>query len=424
MRVLILLAIAVALSVGGAPAQDAAEGGADLSSVIRLPDLVDHARRVNPEIRAAEQKLRAAEARPSQRGSLPDPTVTVGYRNDGFDRLTLGDEIMSQASLALTQEVPFPGKLRLREEIASFEAAEERARLRATTLGVIARLKVAFRELLFVHQSIDVVRRSKAILEKFEKSVEARYQTGQGIQQDVLKAQVEISKLVDRLVDLEQKKASAEAELNGILNRPADALLGTPQSIPESPTPPGLEGLIELAEKHSPMLEEAAKTVRRGESALSLARREYLPDFMLMGGYMNRESLPGMWETQLGVKLPLYFWRKQRYGVTEAVETLGQARDGRQNARQMVLARVRDLHATATRARELVDLYRAGIIPQATLALESAAAGYQVGRVDFLTYLDNFVTLLDYELRYREEAANLGKAAARLEETVGMELEK
>jgi outer membrane protein TolC len=398
--------------------------GADLSRAIQLWPLADRALRTNPEIRAAERRLRAAEARPPQAGSLPDPMVSFRYRNDGLGRLTLGEEIMSQASVSLSQELPFPGKLGLRQRIAEVEAAEERARFRATVLGVITRLKVAYRDLVFVHRSIEIVNDSKKLLEQLEKSLQARYRTGQGLQQDVLKAQVEISKLLDRLVDLRQKRASAEAELNSLLDRPADAPLGAPEPPPDPPPLPAFEELVELAEKNSPMLDEAEKAIERERNALSLARREYLPDLLLMGGYMNRGALPDMWEAGIGVKIPLYFWRKQRYGVAEAIESLSGAQSLRQNARQTVLARIRDLHATAARARELAELYRGGVLPQATLSLESAAAGYRVGRVDFLTYLDAFLTLLEYKVRYYEEVANLGKAVARLEEVVGVELEK
>jgi outer membrane protein TolC len=331
---------------------------------------------------------------------------------------------MAMAGFSVSQEVPFPGKLSLREDIATWEAKQEKERLWETTLNVISRLKVAYYGLYFVHQSLEIVGKDKDILEKFEKAVEIRYQTGQGIQQDVLKAQVEISRLLDRLIDLEQKRESAEAIINSLLYRSPLAPLGRPEAPKKTPLPQTLEELSTLIEENSPALKAADFMIERNKTALTLAKKEYFPDFVVKTGWFNRQTFKDFWQAGVEIKVPLYFWRKQRSGVTEATESLGEARQSRENVKQMLLAQVKDLYVTAKRAENLITLYETGIIPQATLSLDSAAAGYQVGKVDFLTYLDNFIFLLDAELRFQEELTSFEKAVAQLEETVGIELGK
>lgn len=161
-------------------AQEEGELQDKFSEVLRLPELVEYAREYNPQIKAAEQRWRAAQARPSQAGSLPDPMFALETQNINSDFQT-AREPMAMAGFSISQEVPFPGKLSLREDIATWEARQEKERLRETTLSVISRLKVAYYDLYFVHQSLEIVEKDKDILEKFEKAIEVRYQTGQGI---------------------------------------------------------------------------------------------------------------------------------------------------------------------------------------------------------------------------------------------------
>ncbi len=387
-----------------------------------LGELIEEAKRANPEILAAKHRWEAAGARPSQVSSLPDPKVMFGIKNVGTQKLTIGETPMSMANVGFSQEIPFPWKLHLRGDIAEKEAEAQGEVYQATLYRVLSRLKVAYYELFFVHKSIEIIKKDKELLEKFEKIAEVRYEVGKGIQQDVLKAQVEISRFISKLVILEQKKESLPALINSILNRPPDAPLGKPLPLEISKFTYTLTELNELALKKSPKLKAVEWMVERNSSALSLAKWEYFPDFALSGGYGYRGELEGMWNAMVGIKVPVYFFTKQRYGVKEALWGLNAARQSEEAIKQEILFRVKDLYLMTTTAERLVKLYGTGIIPQSSLSLESAISGYEVGKVDFLTLLNNLITLLNYELEYYRELVDFEKSLARLEEVVGLEL--
>ncbi|MBI4484278.1 MAG: TolC family protein, partial [Acidobacteria bacterium] len=383
-----------------------------------LEELVAEALQNNPEIRAARQRFDAALKRPSQMSTLPDPTVTFGYTNLGnpLPLTSIGEQEMSRAGLSFSQEIPFPGKLGLKGNVAGKDAEIRGEEYRSTELKVISSLKVAYFDLYFVDRSIEVIEKNNELLEKFLRIAEEKYRVGKGIQQDVLKAQVEISLLLERLAVLRQKRETLSAFINSLLNRRPDTPLGSPGPVRTSEFSRSLEQLYALAEENSPQLRAAALAVDRDALALDLAKKEYLPDFMLKGGYASRGQFSDMWEAEIGLKIPLYFWRKQRLGVEEAVAGLQSAKSGYRAAIQELFYQIRDQYVVAQTARQLVDLYGSGILPQATLSLESAMAGYQVGSVDFLTLLNNFIVLLNYEVQYYQQVTDHEKALARLEE--------
>ncbi len=398
--------------------EEPTEANLDLSVLIR--EAVDH----NPEIQAAEQRYRAAQARPSQAGSLPDPMIEGAYHNEPITPFTLGRSDFSFLRFGASQEVPFPGKLSLREDMAARDAEREEQMLRATTLSVISRLTVTYADLAFTYQALEILRRNKSFLQDLQKSSEARYQVGQGIQQDVIKSQVEVSLLTSRLMQLESKREELRATINGLLNRPSLAPLGKPVPLPQSRFTLTVEDVQALALKHSPELKGAELAIARNELTLSLAQREYYPDLVFKADYMNKAARLPEWEVGVGVKVPLYFWRKQRYGVLEAAAGVCEARNTRQNVIQNLLARIKDLYVQARTAEQLATLYHTAIIPQSRLSFESAAAGYTVGKVDFLTLLNNILVLREAELSYEEQRTEFAKSMAQLEEIVGTPLKE
>ena len=396
------------------------EGVSGFAQAVDWTHLRAHALTNNPEVKAGEQRWRASQARPSQEGSLPDPMINTGYHNESFDRFTQGSSDFSWLRFGAEQEVPFPGKLSLKETVAAREADREGAMYRATVLNVLTRLRVAYDEYSLAHKSLEIIRKNKALLEKLEQAAEVRYKVGEGLQQDVLRAQVEISILLGRLTSLDQARQSAAAALNALLNRPPLGPLGVPAPLERRPFTFTLDELETAAHERSPNLSAAELGVARAETNLSLARRQYYPDFVLRADYFNKAELVPEWEVGAGIRVPLYFWRKQAFGVREAAAGVGEARASRQNANQEVLSRVKDFYAQAASANRLVDLYGTTVLRQAQLSLDSASAGYGVGKVDFITLLNSFTVLNEYELRYNEELATFDKALAQLEEAAGL----
>ncbi|MDZ7262793.1 MAG: TolC family protein, partial [candidate division KSB1 bacterium] len=232
----------------------------------------------------------------------------------------------------------------------------------------------------------------------------------------------EISMLIQRLAVLEQKRESLSALINRLLDRPPQAPLGRPAEVMKSPFDRTLEELNELALQRSPMLKMAERRIEEKQAALSLAKKEYLPNFQLNAMYNSRDRLEAMWEANVGVEIPLYFWRKQKKGVEEAQLNLSEAQNLHEKTKQELLFEVKDNFVMARTSDTLVRLYGTAIIPQSSLSLESAISGYEVGKVDFLTLLDNLLTLLNNELMYYEQLVDFQKALARLEAVVGVPL--
>lgn len=412
-----VLVLGAFLSCGHARAE---EGAARFDNAVDLPRLRAYTLANNPEIQAAEQRWRAARARPSQEGSLPDPLLNTAYHNESFDRFGQGSSDFSWIRLGAEQEVPFPGKLGLRQEAAAREADREGAMYRGMVLSVVTRLRIAYADYFLADKSLEITRKNKVLLEQLEQAAEARYRVGEGLQQDVLRAQVELSILLGRLASLDQMRQSAAASLNAVLNRPPLAPLGAPAPIEKIPLRYTLDELESAARERSPGVQAAEFGVERAETNLRLARRQYYPDFVLRADYFNKAALVPEWEVGAGIRVPLYFWRKQAFGVQEAAAGVGDARASLQSAHQDVLARVKDFHAQASAADRLVSLYGNAVIPQAELGLRSATAAYQTGEIDFLSLLNSFTVLNDYQVRYHEELANFEKALAQLEEAAGV----
>jgi outer membrane protein TolC len=389
-----------------------------------LRDLIRETLQNNPEVLAAQKRYEAARQRPTQASSLPDPMVSLGYNSVGnpLPGAGLGREVLANVGVMVSQEVPFPGKLKLQGEMASKEAQAEFEQYQAVQLAVISRLKQAYYRLQYSYTAADILARNRDLLEQLLKVTEDRYSVGKAAQQDVFKAQTQISILETRLVKLEQERKSREAEINSIRNAAAGTPLGRPEEKQVKPLAASLEDLYAAARRNSPMLVRDQKMIERSELAVNRARKDYYPDVTLNAGYANMGGMPPMYEFRADFKVPLYFWRKQRAGVNEQVSGLSQARRGYEATSQALGYRIQEDYAMAQASAKLMGLYKQTVVPQANLALEASLATYETGSVDFLSVLSNFTMVLDYEMNYYDEALNYALALSRLEEMTGQAL--
>src|SRR5574341_1615636 len=397
--------------------------------VTSLKSLVEEALCNNPEIKASKARWESSTKRPSQVSTLPNPTIGVRYLNVSFARLTLGEDAFTQFGIiSASQEFPFPGKLSLKGKIAKEEAEAEEQFSVATVKKVLAELKETYYDWYLVNKSIEVTSKNKELLDKFVKIAEAKYSVGRGIQQAVIKAQVELSGFIERLELLGQKKEVLEAKIRSILGRPPDSPIGKPEDVKKSELKLSLDELYKLTESRSPALLAEKNLIERNDEALKLAKKEYFPDFVVDFEWINRGEFTSdgpfadMWQVRVGFIVPLYFWRKEKFGVEEALYQLDEMKEEYNNTTLNVSFTVKDKYITAKTSEKLLDLYSKGIIPQATLSLDSAIAGYEVGNVDFLTLIDNLITLFNFELSYYTQLAEYQKALARIEENIGMVL--
>ena len=396
--------------------------------VTTLDSLLIEALEKNPEIRASKARWKASTKRPSQEGSLPDPMIGISWQNVGFDQITLNEDPDSMLMFPFTQEFPFPGKLSLKQGVAKQEADAQEQYYKAIIRRVIADLREAYYDWYAVTKSIEITTRNKELTQRFVKIAEARYEVGMGIQQDVIRSQVEVSKFIEQLEILEQQKGVLESKIIRILNRPPESKLGIPESLEKTPLTYTAKELYNLTENNAPLLKMRENIVEKEEESLKLAKREYYPDFVIGAspGIMGRDGggIQGVWEVELGLRVPLYFWRKQRYGVEEAALELKAAREDFSSEKQDLLFMINENYLAANTSGNLLALYKEGIIPQSTLSLESAISGYQVGDVDFLTLLNNLITLFNFEIEYYRQLSQYLKSLARLEEITGVELIK
>jgi cobalt-zinc-cadmium efflux system outer membrane protein len=391
---------------------------------LRLKDLVSEVLQRNPEILAAQKSYEAARQRPTQESSLPDPMISLGYVSVGnpLPGAGLGSQVLSNIGVMYSQELPYPGKLKTRGEIASKEAEAAFQQYQAVQLGVISRLKQAYYRLQYTYAASDLLIRNRDLLNKLVSVSEVRYSVGKAAQQDVFKAQTQVSILEARLVKLEQQRISSEAEINSVLNRAPGTPIGRPEGLKPKAFTATLDELYAAAVQNSPMLRRDQKMIERSELAVNSARKEYYPDVTLTGGYFNQGSMLPMYQFQASFKVPIYFWRKQRAGVNEQVSTLSQIRRTYEATDQSLHYRIKDDYTMAQASSKLMKLYLQTVVPQGNLALESSFSTYETGTVDFLSVLTNFTTVLDYEMNYYDEALNYSLALSRLEEMTGQPL--
>jgi cobalt-zinc-cadmium efflux system outer membrane protein len=392
---------------------------------IELESLISELLRKNPELQAARKRFEASLTRFPQESALPEPRVTLGWVSNGnpLPGTGLGVEPTSNIGFQIAQELPYPGKRALKGSMARKEAESEAQMVRAKEHNLVAQLKSNFHELRFLYEAVDILQRNQGLLRRLAKVAEARYSVGKAMQQDLIKSQVEISILESKLVVIEQRKQSVTTEINALLNRPPASALGRPEPLDKTPPLEPLDLLLRQAEEASPLLRAQQGAIEGRHFGVQMAHREYYPDLDLMGGYYNQGVLKDMWEFRVEVKVPLYFWRKQRYRLEESVLRLTEAQRIYRSTEQMLSSRLRDRYLAAEASQKLMGLYTQSIVPQSKFALESSLASYETGGVDFLSVLSNLTTILDYQMSYYEQRAEYLKALASLEELVAKPLD-
>lgn len=390
-----------------------------------LDRLVQSVLERNREILAARRAWDASRARPSQESAPPNPVISIGSVNAGFLPLpgkSIGSEPQSYISPMVMQPLPFPGKLRLRGEIAQKEADSTRRMVEAVEFRVINELKEAYFELYQAERSLETIAKNRELLTQIRDIARARYEVGSGLQQDVLKADVEVTLLEERATIFRQRRESMKAKINQLLNQPPDTPLGDVGEIQSSPLDRTLDQLYAAAEESNPVVDSRRIMVDRSARRVDLARKQYLPDFNVQAGYMYMGVNPNLWNVQIGFEVPLYFWRKERKGVEEAAADLRGATNEYEAAAQDTYREVKDQHLAVTTSDRLMKLYQDAVIPQAALALESSLSSYRVGRLDFFTILNNWTIVLNFELEYYNQLAMRETALANLERLTGLRL--
>ena len=393
-----------------------------------LNGFIEEALQKNPVLLEANNKINAFKEIPPQAGSLDDPMVQLGLMNIPVDSFSFSQEGMTQKRLTVSQKLPYPGKLNLRVRVANEDVKIAGQNLADLKLKIIKDVKIAFLEYCFLKVAIETTKRNKTLLKQFIKTAESKYAVGKGIQQDVLKAQVENSKIINNLIELKERTEFEKGKLNSLMDRPPQAPLDIPGGLSKTKMIFTINELQGMAEENRPFLKSLRSDIDKYKIKKQLAEKDYYPDFNVNFRYSQREDSPVMQHPDavsvfVGANIPLWHKTKQSRKVSEMSFKIEAAKEAYNKGKNRVNLQIKTLFDRMQKSLSLIRLIRKGIIPQARQSLESALAGYTVDKVDFLTLLDNQVTLLDWEIKERRELAYYEQNLARLENVVGKRID-
>jgi cobalt-zinc-cadmium efflux system outer membrane protein len=401
----------VAVSQADAQSPLATSDGLRLGQVYRALDST------SPKIAAAGALARAASARIAPARRPPDPQLPFGLMNRSLPGFGLSDPLgMNQVQLM--QMIPFPGKLGLGGRVASARADAERARATDVSWEVRARAAMAFYELYQMDRSLLVTGETLRILQDLATTAQTMYSVGEGRQADVLRAQVEIARMTEDITRMRTDRVSAAARLNALLALDPTVAVGSPTRPLFPDTLPSLDSLIAEAARNRPMVHAAVAELRAADAGVKLARREIWPDFQIGIQYGQRPMDDGtdrMVSLMLGFNLPVFAGSRQLAMRREA-KAMSQMAAADLSAMQAdTRGQVAELYASAEQARRLGELYQRTILPQAHTTVAAALAAYRVGGVDFMTLLDDQMTVNQYRQDLYALEAQRGVALAELE---------
>lgn len=399
----------------------------DSRPVETLASLVENALANNPELKSSQARWRMFVGRASQAGRLDDPMFMFKLQNLlARDPLSFGGKDPNTAKvIGISQQLPFWGKRELKEEIARYEAESYRWQIEERRLELKRMVKETYYQIYSVDKALEIVAKNIQIISDFTTIAESRYSVGQGAQQDIFKAGLEKSRMLDMQITLQQQRKSLEANLNYLLYRPAGTVVGRVADFELPVVEQTPDQLRENAYQNRPQAKSLVMLANKGMATHRLARKEFYPDLNLSFEYMFREQAmedPGYNMFTVGLTFNLPFQQERRRAMlAESSSETDMAMEELNGLKNSIGYAVNDSMAQMERRRKLVELYKGGIIPQAEQSLESAIISYRVGKVDFLTLLDGRVSLFNYERELYDSKAEYMMQLARLEAAVGID---
>lgn len=417
MKRLLLAYIIVILSIpAGAIRAEEAE---------RLDLLIDEALKNNPQIQAAYEEWIAAEYKIKYVKGLPDPMASYTYFGENVET-RVGPQ---EQKYGVSQKIPFPGKLGLKGKAQASKADILKEKYEAAKREIIKNVKFVYYDIFWVDKAIAVAEEEKAILESLEEVAQRKYESNMTPQQDVIKAQIEISKLIERLFILEQNRKSLVAKLNSILNRPKETALEKITDTKPLDFGYKIDELHEMALSSRQELLAANLEIERSEYEKSLAKLDYMPDFTFGLDYIQvgegHTTMPNdgqdAWMGVVAVNVPIWF-DKLNAQVGEKEAELQASKKRYENIENSVSYEVNDLYFKISTYKDIIGLYKTALIPQAEQSFDAARTSYETGAIDFLNWLDSERMLLQTRLAYYKSVVDYQKSVAYLERVVGRDL--
>ena len=390
-----------------------------------LADLLSEAAQNDPDIRAARAAWQAAAQVPSQVSTPPDPQVTVQNFAVGSPRPFAGfsNSDFAYIGFGVSQDLPYPGKLKLKGEAAQQDAVISRDKFESVRRGIVEQIKEAYFQIAYAQQILEVLERNGKLLEELERITDARYRVGQGTQQDVLKTQLESTKLLREITDQHGLMNTQQALLRKLLNRPQDSPDITAEPLVETPMRYSADELMAKVRETNPSVSGQEETVKRQSLAVEMARKDRYPDFNMQYMWQHTASqFRDYYMLSFTARIPIYRRRKLNAEMAQSVEELNRSRREYESQVQSAFFDIRNQFIAAETASQMLKIYREGLIPQALAAYQAGLASYQTGRLDFESLLSAFMDVLNFDSEYWKTLMDHETALARIEQVAGMPL--
>ncbi|MBS1842495.1 MAG: TolC family protein [Acidobacteria bacterium] len=419
---IVLAAFLTLLTAGPARAQQSSPPGEPTS----LSDLLDEAERNNPQIQAARHGWDSAKQSSTQVSTLPDPQFVLQHVSVGSPRPFAGytNSDFAYVGLGISQDIPYPGKLRLRGEIASKEADVTQHRYESVRRTVLAAVKSNYLQLGYLAKQQAILDDDAKLLEQVEQAAEARYRSGMGNQHDVLQAQLERSKLLREITTNQLEAGKVQAEIKQILNRSQSSPDIRTAQLSETTIAFSYDQLLAAANSNNPEIAASKKMVERQALQVDLAKKDFYPDFNLQ--YMWQRTDPtqfrAYYSVTLGVRIPIYRSRRQQPELAQAQADQSRAKSEQEAQTQQIAFQLRQQFLTAEKSAQLLKIYREGLLPQARAELQAGMAAYQSNRQDFQALLASFLDVLKLDEEYWQTLSEHEAALAQIEAVTGLSL--
>lgn len=416
---------ACALALIGVPSIPAQEQPMQHPDVVTTPlsSLLEEAKSKNPQLLAATHAYKAALNEPKRAAALPDTQLTFQQLSVGSPRPFAGytNSDFAYVGIGASQEFPFPGKRKLKAEVAAREADSLQAQAESSTRDVVERVKATYFRLSYAQQAIKVLEHHDQVLGEMQQVAESRYRVGQGNQQEVLKAQLQHTKILQEITMSRRDEGQLQAQLKQLLGRPQDSADIIADPLTERTVPYSSNQLMQLAQEQNPAVRSQKAMVSQAQSQVALAHREFQPDFNVQYMYQNTDrKFRDYYMFSFGVSLPNR--GRRRAELAEASEKQESAQQALRAEVQKQTAEVQQQFVAAQASSEQLKIYKEGLIPQAAATFRSALAAYQANRQDFQTLLSSFLDALDLDLQYQRELADHEMYVARIEALTGVNL--
>ena len=388
-----------------------------------LRELRQEAEQKNPQIAASFHAWQASRNVPKQASALPETQLSVQQFSVGSPRPFAGysNSDFAYIGFGASQDIPYPGKRQLRARVAEHEADSMQAQTDSVRRAVVGNLKTVYFRLAYIQQTLGVLEKSDQLLNQVQEATEARYRVGQGNQQDVLKAQLQHTKILQEIAHHHQEEGLLEAQIKQVLGRPQESADIVAETVTLRTLSYSAAELLQKAREQNPDVHSKQASIRQQETQVELAHKNFRPDFNVSYMYEHTaDKFRDYYMATFGIRLPNR--GRQKAELAEAQENQERARQELDAESQRVLSEVQQQYVRAKTAEERLKIYSDGLIPQSEATFQSARSAYESNKQDFESLLSGFLDVLNLDLEYRSELVEHESALAELERLTGVDV--